>query len=135
MSPNTRATRLPKSFPTTLNGPPFQGLDHSCYVVSHRLKRDPCARARTLARTPEVDAHHPVTTLSKCPRQTIQVIHGQGSTRQQNDRFTFASAEVLDVGVGELDDPFFYAARRCRCLCGSFSGQKGERYHACEDSD
>ena len=82
-----------------------------------------------------VDANHPVTTLGKCLRQIIQVVHGQSSSRQQNDRFTFASAEVLDVGVDELDDPFCYAARLCRCLCGDLSGQEGEPYLACEDSN
>src|SRR5271163_3459645 len=87
-----------------MNRPQFQGLNHSGYVVRHSLERDPLAWTCALARAPEVDANHPVASLGERICQTIQVAHGETSTGQQNDRFTFASAEILDTGVGQLDD-------------------------------
>ena len=87
-----------------VGGCQFQGLDHARYVAGQGVKRNSFLWAGTLPSPSEIDPNRTVAGLGHYIRQPFHVANVQAPTGQQNDCFSFALAEVLDVCVAEFDD-------------------------------
>jgi hypothetical protein len=86
-----------------VGGSNLQGLDHGRHVASQGVKSHSFRRPGAFPSSPEIDSDRSVAGLRQGIRQALHVTDFKATTGQQNDRFTFTLAEVLNVRLADLD--------------------------------